>query len=189
MSNENDVSEADSELDACTFVSRTTTFAESRFALGVCLEGYHVSECPGGLYVETPSQGFIIDTQVVAGSARYDFVFFEADKDLRRGRAILVVEIDDPSHWRDPNKSVADKVRDRVTLRSSSAPTMRFSNDELSGAGFRLCAREALLYVHRFLEEREGIGQSNFSSGFECGKKSVLKELESASKEEKALLS
>lgn len=45
------------------------------------------------------------------------------------GRGLLV-EVDDPSHWRSEEKSVADKVRDRAAALLGWA-TMRFSNQEV----------------------------------------------------------
>lgn len=137
---------------ASEFVLRQTTLAEARFALGVIAvasEIYDWKEEALALEYEGVNE-IELRSQVAVGGCRIDFVFY---REQVPPLPVLVVEIDDPSHWRDAQKAAADRARDRRHL-ATGVPTMRFSNDEICDDPIA-AAKQALQYVLRVCAQFE----------------------------------
>jgi hypothetical protein len=77
----------------------------------------------------------IVESQVrfvdFGDETRADFVF-SLDHGPGAERRVLIVEIDDASHWHSGKKAAADRARDRWNLFARNLPTMRFSNQEVA---------------------------------------------------------
>lgn len=139
------------------FMRRVSTVAEMRFFLGL-LENVEVVglTAVGYLMFDIDGARLIVCAQRVVEEVRVDFILGVRVRE-RHPKGCLFVEIDDPSHWRDPVKAASDRVRDRRHLRATHMPTMRFSNEEVTGNP-SACAVEALEYcVTQFELEQEGM--------------------------------
>ena len=154
------------EVCVSLFMRRVATIAEMRFFAGLLsfikVDGI---TSPGHLLFTAQGANLVVAAQITIGSTRADFVLGVRDREGScYGR--LLVEIDDPSHWRDPEKAAADRVRDRYNLGHSRRPTMRFSNEEVI-ADPKVCARQALSYCvdEFFLESTREEPESNPSLG------------------------
>lgn len=112
------------------FLRRCATIAETRFAMGL-IEACSVDRLEdGSLSLSHEGEGayFSIQCQVsLLPDTRSDFVIRSG------GTLVAVVEVDDPTHWRDEGKADADRLRDLRMLSECGIPTIRVTNARAMG--------------------------------------------------------
>lgn len=134
------------------FLATVSTVAELRFALGVIEESLQIRQYANECGLRFDANGawgdLAIKSQVTKEGFRSDFVF--QDFTVFKGwHPILIVEIDDPSHWKLPGKAQGDRVRDRLFLVRGGVPTMRFSNEEVMSQR-NSCVREVFGFLDQY---------------------------------------
>jgi hypothetical protein len=142
------------------FVRNVGSISEVRFALGIAELAEDIFACrPGDFSFYYQGSNLRVRSQVSSDQGRIDFAFY-GDGWLPH-RLLLLVEIDDPSHWRDQYKAAADRVRDRNHLLQLDVPTIRFSNEEAQAID---SARAALNYAVRAEAKLDAIDNARAGS-------------------------
>lgn len=154
------------------FFSRIKTPSELRFAraLEAQAEEVYEQEVSGELSFAYDNSIFILKSQFrTTETKRADFAIF---RDGREPQAIVMVEIDDPSHWKEKWKESSDRVRDRETALRWLVPTMRFTNSEV-GRDPMACALEVLKFIALIVERDDSESQRVFCWGLDSARNSA----------------